>query len=330
MKRRFVIAVISSALLLTSVSFPASAQGTAGDYPNRPIRIIVPQAAGSGIDLQARLLAQKLSQAWGQAIVVDNRPGANAIIGMEAGAKAPPDGYTLTYVPVSALTINPFLYKSLPYGLQDFAPITQTVINPLGAVASPASGLKSLHDIVAQAKANPGRPYFGSFGIGNLTHLMGVLFATTAKIEMTHVPYKGQTPEIADIMSGQLQLGFTTISGAGDQIASGQIKLLATFGELRDELFPDVPTPTELGYTGVVMVGWAGLLAPAGTPAPVIAKLHADVTKALNLPAVKDAIQKQGSRVTISETPDAFTRFIKAEQEKFQPVVKAAGLEGSQ
>src|SRR5258707_8310301 len=159
------------------------------DSPNRPIRIIVPQAAGSGVDLQARVLAQKMGELWGQQGVVDNRPGANGIIGMEAGAKAPPDGYTLIYAPVSAVTTNAFIYKKLPYDtFRDFVPITQTTANPLGPLVNPASGISSIKDLVARAKANPGGINYGSFGIGNMTHLMGVLLSLAADIKMTHVP----------------------------------------------------------------------------------------------------------------------------------------------
>ena len=186
------------------LSFAASRRrADVGDYPNRPIRIIVPQAAGSGIDIHARILAQKLGELLGQPGVVENRPGANAIIGTDAVAKAAPDGYTLVYAPVSSITTNAFIYKNLPYNpLRDFAPITQTTANPLGAVANPASGIKSLKDVVARAKAEPGKLNYGSFGVGNMTHLMGVLLSLAADIKMTHVPYRGQTPEITDIMAG--------------------------------------------------------------------------------------------------------------------------------
>ena len=201
MKRHMLLAALTSVAVL-SVAAPAAAQ-TAGDYPNRPIRIIVPQAAGSGIDIHARILAQKMGELLGQPGVVENRPGANAIIGTDAVAKAAPDGYTLVYAPVSSITTNAFIYKKLPYNpLRDFAPITQTTANPLGAVANPASGIKSLKDIVARAKAEPGKLNYGSFGVGNMTHLMGVLLSLAADIKMTHVPYRGQTPEITDIMAG--------------------------------------------------------------------------------------------------------------------------------
>jgi tripartite-type tricarboxylate transporter receptor subunit TctC len=328
MNGRTLFAALTSAAVLSVA--PAVAQ-TADDYPNRPIRIIVPQAAGSGVDLQARVLAQKMGELWGHQGVVENRPGANAIIGMEAGAKATPDGYTLIYAPVSSVTTNAFIYKKLPYDpLRDFAPITQTTANPLGAVVNPASGIKSIKGLVEQAKANPGRINYGSFGIGNMTHLMGVLLSSAADIKMTHVPYRGQTPAITDAVSGQIPLAFTTTAGVTDLVETGKLNLLATFGEKRDEQFPNTPTPTEAGYPGVVVVGWSGLLAPAGTPPQIISKLHSGMVRALAMPDVKDAILKQGSKAVSSPSPEAFARYIKSEAEKFLPVIRAAGLEGSQ
>jgi tripartite-type tricarboxylate transporter receptor subunit TctC len=326
--RMLVVAVTSLAML--SVAAGGRAQ-TPDDYPNRPIRIIVPQAAGSGVDLQARVLAQKMGELWGKQGVVENRAGANAILGMEAVAKAPPDGYTLVYAPVSALTGNPFTYKKLSYDpFSDFAPITQTVANPMGAVVNPASQFKSLNDVVAWAQANPGRLNYGSFGIGNLTHMMGELLSIAADIKMTHVPYRGQTPAITDVLGGQIPLAFTTTSGVTDLVESGKLNLLVTFGKERDEQFPNTPTPYELGYPSVIIVGWAGLLAPAGTPPQIISKLYAGMVKALDLPDVKEAIFKQGSRAVSSKSPEEFARFIKSEAEKFHAVIKAAGLEGTQ
>ncbi len=329
MKRHTFLAALTSVAVL-SFAAGAAAQ-SADDYPNRPIRIIVPQAAGSGVDLQARVLAQKMGELWGHQGVVENRPGANAIIGMEAGARATPDGYTLIYAPVSSLTTNQFIYKKLPYdALRDFAPITQTTANPLGAVASPASGIKSIKDIVERAKANPGQINYGSFGIGNMTHLMGVLLSLGADIKMTHVPYRGQTPAITDVLGGTIPLAFTTTAGVTDLVASGKLNLLATFGQERDEQFPNTPTPYEAGYKNVIVVGWSGLLAPAGTPPQIIGKLHGGMARALAMPDVKDAILKQGSKAVSSKSPEDFARYIKAESEKFHPVIKAAGLEGSQ
>lgn len=323
------LAIVTGVMTLASATGVA-AQG-AGDFPNRPIKIIVPQAAGSGIDLQARTLAQKMGELWGHQGVVENRPGANAIIGTDAVAKSPPDGYTLVYAPVSAVTVNALMYKKLPYDpLRDFAPITQTVSNPLGGIANPDAGIKSIKDVVAKAKANPGKLNFGSFGIGNLTHLMGVLLSSAAHIEMTHVPYRGQTPMVTDVLSGQIPFGFTTTAGVTDLVETKKLILFSVYSEARDEQFPSVPTPTEEGYPGVVVVGWAGLLAPAGTPKPIVDKLYAGMAKALAMPDVKEAILKQGSKPLASKSPEDFARYIKAEIDKYRPVIKAAGLEGSQ
>jgi tripartite-type tricarboxylate transporter receptor subunit TctC len=326
---RTALAALAGATLVALAS-GAAAQAQA-DFPNRPVRIIVPQAAGSGIDLQARVLAPKLSDLWGQQVVVEDRPGANAIIGMEYVAKAAPDGYTIVYAPVTSVTTNAFIYKNLPYEtLRDFAPITQTVDNPMGAVAHPGSGITSIKDLVARAKQDPGKLNYGTFGIGNLTHMMGVLLSSAAGIEMTHVPYKGQTPEMTDIIAGQIPVGFTTMAGASGFVEGGKLDLIATFGQKRDPQFPNAPTVAEAGYPGVVVVGWAGVLAPAGVPKPIVDKLHAGFVKALAMPDVKAMIVKQGSNPVSSASPAEFGRFIKAEMEKFRPVVRAAGLEGSQ
>jgi tripartite-type tricarboxylate transporter receptor subunit TctC len=171
---------------------------------------------------------------------------------------------------------------------------------------------------------------YGSFGLGNMTHLQGVLLSIAADIKMTHVPYRGQTPEITDILAGQIPIGFTTTAGVTDLVESGKLLLLATFGAERDEQFPNTPTPTEAGYPSAVVVGWAGLLAPAGTPPQIINKLYSGMARALAMPDVRDAILKQGSKAVSSKSPEDFARYIKSESDKFHPVIKAAGLEGSQ
>jgi tripartite-type tricarboxylate transporter receptor subunit TctC len=326
---RTLLAALASAALLAVVGVAAAQAPT--DFPNRPIRIIVPQAAGSGVDLQARVLAQKLTELWGQQVVVEDRPGANAIIGMEYVAKAAADGYTIVYAPITSVTTNAFIYKKLPYEpLRDFAPITQTTANPMGALANPDSGIKTIRDLVARAKQDPGKINYGSFGIGNLTHLMGVLLSGAADIQMTHVPYKGQTPEMTDVMAGQIPVGFTTMAGAAGFVQSGKLNLLATFGDKRDEQFPDTPTVVEAGYPSVVVVGWSGVLAPAGVPPQIINKLHAGLVQVLAMPDVRAMITKQGSNPVSSKSPEDFARFIKSEADKFRGVIKAAGLEGTQ
>src|SRR5229473_3544841 len=322
MTRRMLLAALTSVALLSAAA-PGTAQ-TVDEYPNRPIRIIVPQAAGSGVDLQARVLAQKMGELWGQQGVVENRPGANAIVGMEAGAKAQPDGYTLIYAPVSAVTTNSFIYKKLPYDtLRDFVPITQTAANPMGAVVNPASGINSIKDLVERAKLRLGELNYGSFGIGNLTHLMGELLQSAAGIRMTHIPYKGQTPAITDLLAGQIPLAFTTTAGATDLVESGKLNLLATFGAARDEQFPKTPTVVEFGYPSVVVVGWSGLLAPAGVPPQIINRLHSGVVRALAMPDVKDAISRQGSKAVSSSSPEEFAHYIQLEAQKFHAVIKA-------
>jgi tripartite-type tricarboxylate transporter receptor subunit TctC len=250
---------------------------------------------------------------------------------MDFVAKAAPDGYTIVYAPITSVTTNAFIYKKLAYDPQrDFTPITQTTENPMGALAHPGSGIKTIKDLVARAKAEPGKLNYGSFGIGNLTHLMGVLMSTAAGIEMTHVPYKGQTPEMTDLIAGQIPVGFTTMAGASGFVEAKQLDLLATFGAKRDPQLPDTPTVAESGYPGVVIVGWSGILAPSQVSKPIIDKLHAALIKVLAMPDVRAAITKQGSNPVSSASPEAFGQFIRSEMDKFRPVVQAAGLEGSQ
>src|SRR5262249_16947811 len=238
---------------------------------------------------------------------------------------------TIVYAPITSVTTNAFIYKSLPYQpLRDFAPITQATENPLGAVAFPGSGIKTIKDLVARAKAEPGKLNYGTFGIGNLTHLMGLLLWSAAGIDMIHVPYKGQTPAMTDLMAGHIPVGFTTMAGASSFIENHQLNLLATFGPKRDVQFPDTPTVVESGYPSVSVVAWSGVLAPAGVPKPIIDKLHAALVKVLAMPDVRDAITKQGSNPVSSKSPEDFAAFIRSETEKFHAVVKTAGLEGSQ
>jgi tripartite-type tricarboxylate transporter receptor subunit TctC len=322
---------LAALICVAAISFAGGVVAqTTEDYPNRPIRIIVTQAAGSGVDLQARLLAQKMGEIWGQQGIVDNRPGANGIIAMDAAAKSKPDGYTLVYTSVSILAMNPFIYKRLPYDpFNDFTPITQTTANSMGLIVGPRLPVKSVGELVAQAKARAGQLDFGSFGIGNMTHLMGELLSTAAEIKMTHVPYKGQTPAISDLLGGQISLAFTTLAGVTELVQSKQLRLLATFGEQRDEGFPDTPTVRESGYPTVVMVGWSGLVAPAGVPPQVLTRLHSGMARILASPEIKDAFARQGSKA-LSTTPEEFERYIKAEAQKYSAIIKAAGLEGTQ
>jgi len=325
------VRIIAGALcaLALSSALPAHAQ-TAKDYPGRPVRIIVPQAAGSGVDLTARVVAQKLTEAWGHQVIVENRPGANGIIGLEAGAKAKPDGYTLSLGVPSSLTMNPYVYKSLPYDtLRDFVPITQTATNTFGLVINPALPVRDVKELVALARARPGELSYGSFGIGNQTHLGGELFSSQIGIRLLHVPYKGETPAVVDLLSGQIAMIFTPMQGAVPHIRSGKLKLLATLGGSRARAFPDVPTMIEAGYKTIVITGWTGLLAPTGTPQDIVDKLQKEIAARLLVPETRESLASQGAE-PVASTPEQFPAFIRAEMAKWSAVIKKAGLEASQ
>ena len=309
----------------------AGAQGrTATEFPNRFVRIVAPQPAGSGVDNYTRAIAQKLSEAWGQQVVVDNRAGANGIIGVELVAKAKPDGYTLLAAFTSVLAINPLVYKSLPYDpLRDLAPIMQTVTNTMALVVHPSLPARSVKELVALGKSRPGEFIYGSNGIGNLNHLAGELFALEAGLKMLHVPYKGATPAITDLIGGQFTLMFGTSVGVAPYIQSGRLRLLATGGEKRANAFPDTPTMVESGLPNMVVTGWGGFLAPAGSPREVIEKIQRDVARQLQEPDLRERLRRDGSDPEVS-TPEQFDAFVRSELEKWGRVVKQAGIYHSQ
>ena len=309
---------------------PSRAASSAADYPSRVVRIIVPQAAGSGGDIVARSVAQKLSESWGQQVIVENRPGANGIIGMEGVAKAKPDGYTLTHAFTSVLTINPSVYKSLPYDtFRDYAPITQTATNTMVLVVNPSLPARSVKDLVALGKSRPGDLVFGSFGIGNVTHLAGELMGIEAGLKMLHIPYKGETPALAELVGGQVALLFATSAGAASHIRSGRLRLLATGGAKRAAAYPDTPTIAEAGYPNMLVTGWVGLLAPAGTPHEILLKLQGETARHLFAPELRERLSSLGAE-PVASTPEEFAAFLRKEAEKWSRVVRAAGLLQSQ
>jgi len=315
---------------MCALLLPLSAAAGAQDYPTRIIRIVVAQAPSSGPDLAARALGQKLTETWGQPVIVDNRPGANGIIGGDLVAKAKPDGYTLLLGVPSAMTVNQFVYKKMPYDpVRDLAPVTQIATNIFGVVVTPSLPVASIKQLVALAKARPGDLAYASAGIGNLTHLAGELFSQSAGVKMLHVPYKGTTPAQVDVMSGQAALMFVSMRGIAEHIAAKKARLLATMGEKRDPAFPDAPTLVESGYPGVVVIGWNGLLAPAGTPPEIVNKLSRELGRHLDHPEFRARMASLGADPSPS-TPEAFAAFIRAEAAKWQKVVRAIGLEHSQ
>jgi tripartite-type tricarboxylate transporter receptor subunit TctC len=308
----------------------AAQAGEATGFPDRPIRIVLPTSAGSGVDITARAIAQKLSEAWGQQVIVDNRPGANGIIGMEAVAKAKPDGYTLLQGFTSALTINPYVYKTLPYDtFRDYAPITQTATNTMVLVATPALPVRSVKDLVALGKSRPGELVYASAGIGNLTHLAGELLRVEAGLKVLHVPYKGETPAFTDLVGGQTAYMFSAALGVSSHISSGKLRLLATCGEKRASAFPSVPTMVESGLPKVVVTGWGGWLAPAGTPSDIIQKVQRDTARVLALPEMRERLGTLGAE-PVGSSAEEFAAFLRAEADKWSRVTREAGIYQSQ
>jgi tripartite-type tricarboxylate transporter receptor subunit TctC len=303
---------------------------TAQPYPGRPVRIVVPQPPGGGVDIYTRAISHKVSETWGQQIIVDNRPGANGIIALEQVIKAKPDGYTLLAGFTSVLTINPHVYKSLPYDtFRDLAPITQTVSNTMVLVVHPNLPVRSVKELVALGKSRPGDLNYGSFGVGNLTHLAAELMRLEAGLKMVHVPYKGETPAITETISGQVALLFATSVGVASHIGTGRLRLLATCGERRAAAFPGTPTMIESGLPGVVVTGWGGTLAPAGTPREIIEKVQRNVALHLRGADLRERLGSMGSDA-IGSTPGEFAAFLRSETEKFERVSKVAGIYKSQ
>jgi len=303
---------------------------SAADYPNRVVRIVLPQPAGGGTDVVARAIAAKLTEAWRQQVIVDNRPGANGIIGAEAVVKSKPDGYTYLYGFTSMLTINPSVYKSLPYDtLRDFAPVTQTVMNHMVLVVNPYLPARSVKELFALGRSRPGQLLYGSFGIGNQTHLTAEMFRLESKLKMLHVPYKGETPAITELISGEVALMFAPSAGVTPYVRVGRLRLLAVCGEKRAAVFPDTPTMIESGFPGVISTGWGGLLAPAGTPPDIVQKMQSEVARGLASAEVRDRLSNLGA-LPIGSTPQEFGVWLKAETAKWTRVVRGANLYHSQ
>jgi tripartite-type tricarboxylate transporter receptor subunit TctC len=330
MRRSACIVACVAPLLSGLVLAQAPAGGAGTGYPLRTVRIVAPQPAGSGVDTYTRAIAQKLTETWGQQVIVDNRPGANGIIGIEQVTKAKPDGYTILAAFTSVLVINPHVYKSLPYDVQrDLAPVMQTITNSIALVVHPQLPVRTPKELVALAKARPGELMYASNGIGNVSHLTAELLASETGVRLTHVPYKGATPAIQETISGQVAFTFPTLIGVSGHIRAGRLRLLATCGERRASAFPDTPTMVESGYPGMVVTGWGGYMAPAGTPREVIAAFQRDAARALNSPELRERLSALGSEADVS-TPEQFGAFLKSETDKWARVAKRAGIYKSQ
>ena len=308
------------ALTATLAATAALAQG----YPNKPVKVIVPYPPGGPTDIVARSVAQKLSEQTGQQFVVDNRAGAGGNIGAEAVKSSPADGYTLL-VATTAHAINKTLFPKLNYDLvKDFVPVSQLTAGPLVIVANPKFAPNNVKELIAEAKARPGEVNFASSGPGQSTHLSAELFSAMAGIKMTHVPYKGSAPALTDTMGGQTAIFFDTMLSAMPHVRAGKLKALAVTSAQRSPAAPDIPTVAEAGLPGYEAIAWNGLLAPAGTPKEVVAKLNAEMKKALELPEIRERFAAQGFAAAYS-TPEAYARFIEAEVDKWARVVKVSG-----
>jgi tripartite-type tricarboxylate transporter receptor subunit TctC len=299
-------------------------------YPSHPIRLIVAQAPGSGVDLVARRLAQKMGAGLGASIYVENRPGANGIIGTEYVAKARPDGYTVLIVVPSTMTVNPYMYDHIPYDPpQDFTAVAQTHVILFGLVVNAASPVKSVADLIKLGKTKAGGLNYSSGGIGNLNQLGAELFAANAHIKMTQVPNRGEGPAIVDLVAGQTDLMFSTLPTAAPLIASGQLRLIATLGTTRNKNYPAVPTLVELGFPAVVVEGWEGLVVPKKTPAAIVTKLQQEVSKDMQDEELRAAIRKLGGEPVTSNS-EQFARFMRQDAQKWKGVIQSAGLKTTQ
>jgi len=309
-------------LLLAGFAWAAVAQG----YPARAVRMIVPYPAGGYYDLLARTIGQKLSEGWGQPLVVENRAGANGIVGTELVAKSAPDGYTLIMGGIGPHGINPGLYPKLPYdAVRDFVPVVHVASAPNVLVVHPTNAARSVADLIAAARAKPGELTFASNGTGSSNHLSGELFKAIVGVQLVHVPYKGSAPAVTDMLGGQVTMLFGTMADVLPHIRSGKLRALAATSARRIPALPDVPTMAEVGIAGYEAIAWFGVLAPAAVPADVIARLNQDINRALQAPDVLEKISMQGSSEIVGGTPEQFGALIRAEVVKWQKLIRDSG-----
>jgi tripartite-type tricarboxylate transporter receptor subunit TctC len=316
------------AACVAALSASANAQGAASGaaYPTKPVRLIVPFSPGGSTDVTARILAQKLSDAWRQQVVVDNRAGAGGNIGAEAVARAAPDGYTLLLATTGVMSINHRLYRNLPFdALKDFAPVTQIGGLPLILIVHPSLPVRTVKDLVAVAKARPGQLSYASSGVGSATHMTAELFRMMAGVDIVHIPYKGSGQAMADLIGGQVGVAFDQITSSLPQVQSGKLRALAVTSAKRFPSVPDLPSVAEAGIPGYESVSWNGIAAPAATPREIVNRIQQEVARALQAPDIKERFFKDGIE-PVGSTPDAFAAHIRSERAKWEKVVERAGI----
>jgi tripartite-type tricarboxylate transporter receptor subunit TctC len=318
---------IKRRLLLSIALVSLAASAAAQNYPAGPMRLVVPFPPGGGTDILARAIAQKLNEAWGVPVVVDNRGGANGTIGAALAAKAAPDAHTMLIVP-SGFAVNPSIYKSLPFdSLKDLAPVTELAASPLILTLHPSFPSKSVKELIAFLKTHPETNY-GSSGNGSPPHIATELFKMLTGTKMTHIPYKGAGPATVDLIAGQIPIYFMNALSAAPYIKSGRLRALGVTTDRRFAAFPDIPTIAEAGVPGYSMSNWYGMLVTGGSPRPAIDKLHAEVVRILNLKELKERLSGEGAEV-VGNTPEQFTAFLKNEMAKNAKIVKASGMTAS-
>ena len=321
-RSRAIAAVTSALTLVTALAASAAA---AQSWPSKPIRWFIPFPPGGGTDILSRAISQRLAERLGVAIIAENRPGSGGTIGLEAAARAPADGYSLVMGQAANLAIAPALYRKLNYDpVKDFAPITNAVSAPTVLVVHPSLPVKTVKELAALARARPDALTFGSPGNGTAGHLAGEQMRLAFKAKMLHVPYKGNVPALTDLLGGQITMLFSTIPPVIGQINSGRLRAIVTSGDHRSAVLPAVPTMVESGFPDFVLVNWWGVLAPAGTPKEIIARLNAEVLKILQLPEVRERIAAEGGEPSPT-TPEQFARFIASEMVRWGALVKASG-----
>jgi tripartite-type tricarboxylate transporter receptor subunit TctC len=313
-------------VIALAAAFIAPPAAVAQSYPGRPVRLIVSLAPGGGTDFVARVLAGKLSEAWSQQVVVDNRPGAGSIVGAEIVAKAAPDGYTLLMGTNSLLT-QPSLFKNLPYNVtRDFAPVTLALRAPLLLSAHPSLAASNLKELIALAQARPGELTYASPALATTGHLGGELFKQIARVNILHVPYKGAGSAISNLLAGEISLMYSSPPAVIMHIRAGKLKALGVTGSKRAAQAPDIPTFDESGLTGVEAYDWYGILAPAGTPKPIIDALNAQTVRILQMPDVSDRFASTQFAEPVGSTPDELQRFMRAEIERWARVIRQANI----
>jgi tripartite-type tricarboxylate transporter receptor subunit TctC len=314
-------------LFLAALALIVATQAHAQPYPSRPIRLIVPFPPGGSTDILARALGQKLSEGLAQPVILDNRPGAGGSIGSEAAAKAAPDGYTLMMGHLGTLAVNPAIYKKLPYDpVKSFAPVSLMAIVPSVLVVNPQLPVASAAELIAYARANPGKLAYGSAGNGSTSHLTTEYFKLATGTDILHVPYKGIGPMLTDLISGQLSMGLNGAPAVMPHVISGRLRALAVSGIKRLEALPQLPTLDEVGVKGFDASGWYGIVAPAGTSREIVMKLNAEIRRIMGTPELRARLDTEGA-TPAPGSPEEFAAFIASEIERWGAVLKRAGIE---